>query len=60
MTVDRFFRPGTSRTLQGAVGSALLIAAHAACAQQPAYPEKTIRLIAMQAPGGRPERHRGQ
>jgi len=52
MTVDRFFRPGTSRTLQGAVGSALLIAAHAACAQQPAYPEKTIRLIAMQAPGG--------
>ena len=31
MTVNRFFGRATSRTLQGAVGSALLIAAHAAC-----------------------------
>src|SRR5262245_53128277 len=31
---------------------ALLAAAHPAPAQQPAYPAKTIRLIASQAPGG--------
>jgi hypothetical protein len=45
MTVDRFLKRGTSRTVQVAVGSALLIATHAARAQQPAYPEKTIRLM---------------
>ncbi len=35
----------------GAFAGALL-AAQLACAQQPAYPAKTIRLIASQAPGG--------
>src|SRR5688572_30482702 len=47
MTEDRFQKRGISRTLKSAVGSALVITANAACAQQPAYPEKTIRLIAI-------------
>lgn len=38
--------------VHGAVAGALLTAAQAACAQQPVYPAKTIRLIASQAPGG--------
>ena len=51
MTEDRFQKRGVSRTLKSAVGSALVITANAACAQQPAYPEKTIRLIAIAGAG---------
>jgi tripartite-type tricarboxylate transporter receptor subunit TctC len=52
MTVERVFNPVASCAVHAAVSGALLIAAQLACAQQPAYPEKTIRLVAMQAPGG--------
>ena len=40
------------RLASSAAVAALLSAAHPAYAQQPAYPAKTIRLIASQSPGG--------
>ena len=38
--------------VHGALASALLTAAQLACAQPTAYPAKSVRLIASQAPGG--------
>jgi tripartite-type tricarboxylate transporter receptor subunit TctC len=47
-----FLKRTVLRVLCGATSAVLPAAAHLACAQQPAYPSKTIRLIASQSAGG--------
>ena len=52
MAAGHLLKRAASCAVRGAVAGALLAAAQPACAQQAAYPAKTIRLIASQAPGG--------
>ena len=52
MAARYWMRRAAARAVHGALAGALLIAPQPACAQQAAYPVKTIRLIASQGPGG--------
>jgi len=52
MAARCWVKRAVSCAVHGALAGALLTAAQLACAQQPAYPAKTIRLMASQAPGG--------
>lgn len=52
MAARRWLRRAAYCAIHGALAGALVTAAQLACAQQPAYPARTIRLIASQAPGG--------
>ena len=52
MAAQCWLKRAAACAVHDAVAGALLTAVQLACAQQPAYPAKTIRLIASQAPGG--------
>jgi tripartite-type tricarboxylate transporter receptor subunit TctC len=49
---ERLLKRTASSVIHGVAAGIWLTVAQLACAQQPAYPAKTIRLIASQAPGG--------